>query len=49
LLSQGFMYKEIATELNTSYATVRTHIERIYEKLHVNSRSMAVAKFMNRS
>jgi DNA-binding NarL/FixJ family response regulator len=48
LLSQGFMYKEIAMELNTSYSTVRTHIERIYEKLHVNSRSMAVAKFMNR-
>jgi DNA-binding NarL/FixJ family response regulator len=48
LLSQGFMYKEIAAELNTSYATVRTHIEHIYEKLHVNSRSLAVAKFMNR-
>jgi DNA-binding NarL/FixJ family response regulator len=48
LLSQGFMYKEIAAELNTSYATVRTHIEHIYEKLHVNSRSLAVAKFMNK-
>jgi DNA-binding NarL/FixJ family response regulator len=44
LLAQGFMYKEIADKLDSSYATVRTHIEHIYEKLHVNSRSQAVAK-----
>lgn len=44
LLAQGFLYKEIAANLGTSYATVRTHVERIYDKLHVNSRSQAVAK-----
>lgn len=48
LLSQGFLYKEIAEELNTSYATVRTHIERIYTKLHVHSRAQAVARFLSR-
>ena len=48
LLAQGFMYKEIADKLSTSYATVRTHIERIYGKLHVNSRSLAVSKFRKR-
>ncbi len=44
-LTKGFVYKEIAEHLEVSYATVRTHIERIYEKLHVRSRSQAVAKF----
>ena len=44
-LTRGFVYKEIADHLQVSYATVRTHIERIYEKLHVRSRSQAVAKF----
>jgi DNA-binding NarL/FixJ family response regulator len=44
-LTKGFVYKEIADHLAVSYATVRTHIERIYEKLHVRSRSQAVAKF----
>ena len=45
LLAQGFMYKEIADRLASCYATVRTHIEHIYEKLHVNSRAQAVARF----
>jgi len=48
LLAQGFTYKEIADKLGTSYATVRTHIERIYDKLHVNSRTLAVSKFRKR-
>jgi DNA-binding NarL/FixJ family response regulator len=43
LLSEGFLYKEIADRLNVAYATVRTHIERIYQKLHVRSRAQAVA------
>jgi DNA-binding NarL/FixJ family response regulator len=45
LLAQGFMYKEIAERLAASYATVRTHVEHIYGKLHVKSRAQAVAKF----
>ena len=43
-LSEGYLYKEISDRLSISYSTVRTHIERIYEKLHVQSRAQAVAK-----
>ncbi len=45
LLSKGHLIKEIADHLNISFATVRTYIRRIYEKLHVHSRSQAVAQF----
>ncbi len=44
MLSLGMIYKEIAQHLEVSYATVRTHVERIYDKLHVQSRAQAVAK-----
>lgn len=46
LLSQGFMYKEIADKLGISFETVRTYIRRIYEKLQVRSRTEAVAKVL---
>ncbi len=46
LLVKGFTYKEIASELAISYSTVQTYIQRIYEKLHVQSRSHAVAKYL---
>jgi len=45
LLARGYLYKEIADLLHISVPTVNTHIRRIYEKLHVRSRSQAVAKF----
>ena len=45
LLSKGFLYKEIADQLNISTHTVNSHIRRIYEKLHVRSRAQAVAKY----
>lgn len=45
LLARGYLYKEIAESLHISVPTVNTHIRRIYEKLHVHSRSQAVAKF----
>lgn len=48
LLSQGFMYKEISDKLGISFETVRTYIRRIYEKLHVRTRTEAVAKVLRR-
>ena len=45
LLARGYLYKEIAEALHISVPTVNSHIRRIYEKLHVRSRSQAVAKF----
>ena len=47
-LSKGYLYKEIADRMGVSYSTVRTHIERIYCKLHVQSRSQAVARYFGR-
>ena len=49
LLAQGYLYKEIADALNISMPTVSTYIRRIYDKLHVNSRGRAVAKFTQTS
>jgi DNA-binding NarL/FixJ family response regulator len=45
LLARGYLYKEIMKKLDVSRGTVNTYIRRIYEKLHVRSRSQAVAKF----
>ena len=45
LLARGYLYKEIAETLSISTPTVNTYIRRIYEKLHVRSRSQAVAKY----
>ncbi|MES2777642.1 MAG: response regulator transcription factor [Bacteroidota bacterium] len=44
LLVNGFSYKMIASEMFIAIDTVRSHIKKIYEKLHVNSKSEAVAK-----
>lgn len=43
-LVEGDSYKLIAAHCNISMGTVRTHIVNIYQKLHVNSKSEAVAK-----
>ena len=45
-LAKGLTYKQIAAELQISIDTIRTHLKRIYEKLHVQSRTEAVAKYM---
>jgi DNA-binding NarL/FixJ family response regulator len=47
LLARGRAYKQIADELGISVTTVRTHIRRIYEKLHVHSGTEAVAKYLD--
>ena len=44
LLVNGYSYKMIASEMFIAIDTVRSHIKKIYEKLHVNSQSEAVAK-----
>jgi len=46
LLAKGFLYKEIADRLGISSSTVRGHLHNIYEKLHVQSRTEAVVKYL---
>ena len=46
LMVDGEGKKRIAEELFISYFTVDTHIKNIYSKLHVHSRSGAVAKVL---
>lgn len=48
LLAQGKFYKEIAAELGIAMTTLRTHQQRIYEKLHVQSRTEATVKYLRR-
>lgn len=42
LLVEGLDYRAIASKLFISPQTVRTHISRIYEKLHINSKAQAI-------
>ncbi len=44
-LAKGFLYKEIADAMAISFDTVHSHIRKIYEKLHVRTRTEAVNKF----
>lgn len=43
-LSKGNSYKLIASDMQISIDTVRTHIKKIYEKLQVHSQTEAVSK-----
>ena len=47
LLSRGNSYKLIAAECGITIDTVRAHIKKIYEKLHVHSQTEAVSKAIN--
>lgn len=49
LLSEGLANKEISDRLGISVDTVRVHNRNIYDKLHVNSRTQAAAKFRQSS
>ena len=46
LLAKGSLYKEIAWDLGIGFETVRSHIDNIYNKLHVRTRTEAVVKFL---
>jgi DNA-binding NarL/FixJ family response regulator len=48
LLAEGLPYKLIADRLEISPNTVRNHLRRIYGKLHVQSRTEAVVKLLER-
>ncbi len=45
LLSRGLANKEIADQLGLSVETVRVHLKRIYDKLHVHSRTEAAMRY----
>ena len=49
LLAKGYRYKEIADALSVGFDTVRSHLRSIYDKLHVHSRTEAVAKYLQTS
>jgi DNA-binding NarL/FixJ family response regulator len=44
LLSEGLLYKEIADKTAITPGTVKQHIHRIYEKLHVGNKTEAINK-----
>jgi len=44
LMSKGYLYKEIAGELNNTVNTIKQHIRHIYEKLHVQNKAEAINK-----
>lgn len=48
LLTKGARYKEIAHQLDITITTVRFHLNNIYRKLHVSSRTEAVVKYLAR-
>jgi len=48
-LAKGLRYKEIANEFGVSMETIRSHARKIYEKLHVQSRTEALNKVYGRN
>ena len=48
LLSKGLLYKEIGEQLHITTGTVKQHIHKIYEKIHVQNRTEAINKFIGK-
>jgi DNA-binding NarL/FixJ family response regulator len=48
MLAEGHSYKACAATLDLGIDTVRSHVRKIYERLHVHSRSEAVWKALQR-
>ncbi|MFT4766836.1 MAG: LuxR family maltose regulon positive regulatory protein, partial [Oleispira sp.] len=49
LINQGCRNKHIAESLTISPSTVKRHLQNIYQKLQVNSRTEAIAILNDRS
>lgn len=49
LLTKGYSNKEIADSMCLSIETIRSHLKNIYTKMHVRSRTEAVARYMSKS
>jgi len=49
LLVKGLVLKEVADQLGIGLETVRTHVNHIYQKLQVRSRTEAVVKYLRQS
>ena len=47
MLSKGFLYKEIASDMNISVNTLKTHCYNIYKKLHVSNKTEAINLLKN--
>ncbi|MBK9758972.1 MAG: response regulator transcription factor [Flavobacteriales bacterium] len=48
LLAEGLLYKEIGNRLGITVGTIKQHIHRIYEKMHVQNRTEAVNRYFGR-
>ncbi|MEM9722618.1 MAG: response regulator transcription factor [Bacteroidota bacterium] len=48
LLSKGYLYKEIGDLLKITTGTVKQHIHKIYQKLHVQNRTEAINVYLGR-
>ncbi|MBL7985975.1 MAG: response regulator transcription factor [Flavobacteriales bacterium] len=48
LLAEGLLYKEIGDKLGITVGTIKQHIHRMYEKLHVQNRTEAVNRYFGR-
>jgi DNA-binding NarL/FixJ family response regulator len=46
LLAQGYANKQIADKLEISVDTVCSHLKHVFDKLHVNSRTEAVVRYL---
>jgi DNA-binding NarL/FixJ family response regulator len=47
MLAMGYSDKEIASKLSLSAQTINSYLKNVYQKMHVHSRTEAVAKYMS--
>jgi DNA-binding NarL/FixJ family response regulator len=49
LTAKGLLYKEIAHQLGIGFGTVRQHLYKVYEKLHVQNKTEAINKVFGKN